>query len=234
MSFLKTLQTAQLQNKKLVAVLIDPDKVSVPVVDNICKRINKAPVDYLLLGGSIVGSNQTEIIAKEIQKHTTKPVILFPGDYTHLTEHADALLFLNLISGNNPEYLIHQQVKAAPLLRKTSLEVVSTGYILINEDNNSSTLNVTKTKPIDPKDTSLIKNTALAGQLMGQKVLYLEAGSGSKQAIEKTVINAVHKTVHLPIIVGGGIKDKNKIHEIHKAGATLVVIGTAFELNRIF
>lgn len=234
MSFLKTLQKARQQNKKLIAILVDPDKVTIAKVKHICSRINNAPVDYLFLGGSTVCQYQTEMIAKEIKKYIQKPIVLFPGDYTHLTNHADALLFLNLISGNNPEYLINQQVKAVPFVRNTSLEVVSTGYILIDGNKETSTLKVSKTKPIAQDNIEHIKNTAFAGQLMGQQLIYLEAGSGANLPVGKDVVNAVNNSINIPIIVGGGIKNFEKINEIHQSGATLVVIGTAFELNRIF
>ncbi|MDO3694234.1 geranylgeranylglyceryl/heptaprenylglyceryl phosphate synthase [Wenyingzhuangia sp. chi5] len=234
MNLLKTLQTAQKENKKLIAVLVDPDKVSLADVETICYRINNAPVDYMLLGGSTVCENQTEMIAREIQKHITKPVILFPGNYTHLTNYADALLFLNLISGDNPEYLIHQQVKAVPFLSKSTLEIIPTGYLLIDGGTESSTLKVSKTKPICQQNIEHIVNTSIAGQYMGQKILYLEAGSGASTPVAKDVVNAVYNSLNIPIIVGGGIRTLKKIKEIHKAGATLVVIGTAFELNDIF
>ena len=234
MNFLKTLQTAQKEHKKLTAVLVDPDKISVADVENICHRINNAPVDYIFLGGSTVCENQTEIIAKEVQKHSTKPVILFPGDYSHLTNYADGVLFLNLISGDNPEYLIHQQIKAVPFLSKSNLEIIPTGYILIDGGTETSTIKVSKTKPICQQKKEHIVNTSIASQYMGHKVLYLEAGSGANIPVGKDVVNAVFNSVNIPIIVGGGIRTLKKINEIHKAGATLVVIGTAFELNKIF
>lgn len=234
MNFLNTLKTAKKENKKLIAVLIDPDKVSVADVKNICTRINNAPVDYILLGGSTVCDHQTENIAKEIKQHTHKQVILFPGNHKHLTNFADALLLLSLISGDNPEYLIHQQIKAVPFLRTSSLEIISTGYILIDGNKETSTLKVTKTQPIAQENIEHIVNTSLAGQYIGQQLLYLEAGSGANLPVGKHVVNAVSNSLNIPIIVGGGIKSMKKIKETHKAGATLVVVGTAFELNNIF
>lgn len=234
MNFLKTLQTAKKQNKKLIAILIDPDKVSVKDVKDICNRINTAPINYLFLGGSTVSNHKTEVIAKEIQKHISKSIILFPGDYTHLTNYADGLLFLNLISGNNPEYLIHQQVKSIPFLSKSNLEIVSTGYLLIDGNKETSTIKVSKTKPIAQENIDLIKNISLAGELMGQQLIYLEAGSGAKTPVQEHVINAVNNSVNIPIIAGGGIKTFEMINKAHQAGATLVVVGTAFEMNNLF
>lgn len=234
MNILKTLETAKKEGKKLIAVLIDPDKTSVNDVQNICNRINKAPVDYILMGGSTVSINQTALITKEAKKHCTKPIILFPGDYTHLTNTADALFFLNLISGDNPEYLIHQQVKSIPFLEKSTLEVISTGYILIDGGTETSTMKVSKTTPIPQADIPHIGNTAKAGEFMGQKLIYLEAGSGANKPVEKEIIEQVSNSLNIPIIVGGGIKSSKAIKQAHNAGATLVVVGTAFEESNLF
>ncbi|NJB82426.1 geranylgeranylglyceryl/heptaprenylglyceryl phosphate synthase [Wenyingzhuangia aestuarii] len=234
MNILKTLETAKENHQKLIAVLVDPDKTSTNDVKDICNRINNAAIDYLFLGGSTVSNHQTEIIAKEIQKYITIPVVLFPGDYKHLTHYADAVLLLNLISGNNPEYLIHQQVKAVPFLTKSSLEIIPTGYVLIDGGTETSTIKVTQTTPIHQQAEQQIVHTCLAGQYMGQKLLYLEAGSGATLPVGKDVVMSVYNSVNIPIIVGGGIRSLNKINEIHNAGATLVIIGTAFEKNKIF
>ncbi len=234
MTILKTLQEAKKQNKKLIAVLIDPDKISTKEVKQICNRINNAPIDFILMGGSVVSNNQTGIITKETKKHTTKSIILFPGDYSHLTNEADGLLFLNLISGNNPEYLINQQVKSIPFLENNNLEVMSTGYILVDGGTETSTMKVSNTKPIPQHKVELIKNTAKAGELMGQQLIYLEAGSGAINSVKKGVVNAVYNSVNIPIIVGGGIKTIQAINRAHENGATLVVVGTAFEQNNLF
>lgn len=234
MNILKTLETAKKEGKKLIAILIDPDKTSVDDVQNICNRINKAPIDYILMGGSTVSKDQTKLIAKETKKHSTKPIILFPGDYTHLTNEADVLLFLNLISGNNPEFLIHQQVKSIPFLEKSTLEIISTGYILIDGGTKTSTMRVSNTKAIPQEDVNKIKNTAKAGEFMGQKLIYLEAGSGANKPVEKEIIEQVSNSLNIPIIVGGGIRTLKAIKQAHNAGATLVVVGTAFEENNLF
>ncbi|NIJ46217.1 putative glycerol-1-phosphate prenyltransferase [Wenyingzhuangia heitensis] len=234
MNILNILETAKKKGQKLISVLIDPDKTLVEEVPSICSRINNAPIDFIFLGGSTVNKDKTEIIAKEIQKHTSVSIVLFPGDYTHLTNYANAVLLLNLISGNNPEYLINQQVKAIPFLQKSNLEIISTGYVLVDGETTTSTIKVTQTTAIPQQDKEKITHTCVAGQYMGQHVLYLEAGSGATQPVGKDVVNAVFNSVNIPIIVGGGIRSLKKITEIHMAGATLVVIGTAFEKNNIF
>lgn len=234
MNILKRLQIAKKENQKLIAILIDPDKTEISNVKNICERINKSSIDYILMGGSIVCKNQTEIIAQETKKHSSKPIILFPGDYSHLTNEADALLFLNLISGNNPEYLIQQQIKSIPFLEKSSLEIISTGYILIDGGTKTCTMKVSNTQPLPQNNILLIKNTAKAGELMGQKLMYLEAGSGAEKPVKKHIIEQVNNSLNIPIIVGGGLRTQLEIDNIHSAGATLVVIGTAFEQEKIY
>ena len=234
MNILKRLQIAKKENQKLIAVLIDPDKTETIDVKGICHRINNSSVDFILMGGSIVCKDKTEIIAKETKKHSSIPIILFPGDYSHLTNEADALLFLNLISGNNPEYLIQQQIKSIPFLEKSSLEIISTGYILIDGGTLTCTMKVSNTQPLAQDNILLIKNTAKAGEMMGQKLIYLEAGSGANLPVEKHIIEQVHNSLNIPIIVGGGLKTLKAIDTAHKAGATLVVIGTAFEEDKLY
>ncbi|MGY5351538.1 geranylgeranylglyceryl/heptaprenylglyceryl phosphate synthase [Wenyingzhuangia sp. IMCC45533] len=234
MNILKTLQKAQKNNQKLIAVLMDPDKISESQVEHICTRINDAPIDFILMGGSIVNKNQTEIISKATKKYSQVPVILFPGDYQQLTNQADALLFLNLISGDNPEYLVKQQIKSVPFLSSSSLEIISTGYVLIDGDTQTATMQVSNTKPIAQNNIDLITQTAKAGELMGQQLVYLEAGSGAITSVGTPVIKSVYNSVNIPIIVGGGIKTLDAIQKAHSNGATLVVIGTAFEKNILF
>ncbi len=234
MTILTQLQQAKQTNKKLIAVLIDPDKITKEAVKATCARIHAAPIDFILMGGSIVNQHQTEIIAQETKKHSTIPVVLFPGDYQHLTNEADALLFLNLISGNNPEYLIQQQIKSVPFLKNSPLEIISTGYVLIDGNTQTATMQVSNTQPIAQTNIELICNTAKAGEFMGQQLVYLEAGSGAAKPVEKHVIKSVYNSVNIPIIVGGGIRSFKAIETAHLNGATLVVIGTAFENHVLY
>ncbi|MFO7719432.1 MAG: geranylgeranylglyceryl/heptaprenylglyceryl phosphate synthase, partial [Gillisia sp.] len=157
------------------------------------------------------------------------PVVLFPGDHTQITELADALLFLSLISGRNPEYLIEQQVKSVEKLRNSSLEIIPTGYILIDGGTNCAVHRVSNTRPIPQFEIETIVNTALAGQYSGKKLIYLEAGSGALISVSEEIISAVKKAIDIPLIVGGGIRSKQHLKRSYEAGADMVVIGTAFE-----
>src|SRR5690606_38314394 len=157
------------------------------------------------------------------------PVILFPGDHSQITDLADGLLFLNLVSGRNPEYLINQQVKAAEKLHYTSLEIIPMGYILIDGGKESAVERVSKTKAISQDKISFIVNTALAAQFMGNHLIYLEAGSGALNPVSPEIIKAVKDVVTIPLVVGGGIRTKEQQRAALHAGADLLVIGTAFE-----
>lgn len=215
-------------HKKLLAILIDPEKFE---IQNVAAFLRKLPVEttHLFVGGSTVADGMTEILVKSLKLYTAKPIILFPGDVSQITNAADGLLFLSLLSGRNPEYLIGQQVKAVSKLRGTSLEIIPTGYILIDGENTSAVARVTQTKPLPQDDIQTIVDTAKAGELMGAKLMYLEAGSGAKIPVSSEIISAVKKELNIPLIVGGGIKTKEQIIAAYGAGATMIVMGTAFE-----
>jgi len=221
-------------NKKLLAVLIDPDKFSIEKVSEFIKKVNQSVATHVFVGGSMVDENATEIIVKEIKKHTNLPIVLFPGDVSQITDQADALLFLSLISGRNPEYLIGQHVKAISKLKNTDLEIISTGYILIENGKKTAVEIVTESKPISNKNIQQIVDTAIAGELLGMKLIYLEAGSGAVSPVTNQIISCVKQQVKIPLIVGGGIRNKEQLECAYKAGADLVVIGTAFEEDESF
>jgi len=162
------------------------------------------------------------------------PVVLFPGDVSQISQKADGILFLSLLSGRNPEYLIEQQIKSVPFLKDSSLEILPTGYILIDGQKNTATQKVSNTKPISQENTELILNTALAGEFSGKKLIYLEAGSGAKIPVDTNIINVVNNNLSIPLIVGGGIRSKKQLEIAFNAGADLVVIGTAFEKDEAF
>lgn len=230
----KDILEAKAKQHKLLAILLDPDKLEVDSIKTLVSKINTSPATHIFVGGSIVANHQTEIIVKEIKKHTTLPLILFPGDSNQITNAADGILFLSLLSGRNPEFLIDQHVKAAPLLQKSNLEVIPTGYILINGGVETAVQNVSNTKPIERDNTELALHTALAGQYSGKQLIYLEAGSGAKLAVTTEMVSEVSKLLHIPLIVGGGIRTNSQIQDVYKAGADIVVIGTAFEENDSF
>ena len=218
------------KRKKLLAVLWDPDKVSITDVPLLIQK-TKDKVDFFFVGGSTVSNGDTDNLVQKLKEFTEIPIVLFPGDYTQITSNADALLFLSLISGENPEYLIKQQVKSVPFLQKTSLEIIPTGYILIDGGTETSTQKVSNTTPIESTHMDLIRNTAIAGMYMGKQLIYLEAGSGATQAVSQTIIKEVSENISIPLIVGGGIRTKKQLVEAFSAGADIVVIGTAFEEN---
>ena len=230
----KNIITSISNKEKLLAVLIDPDKMSIDVVSSFIQKVNDSIATHIFVGGSNVETNVTEDLVIEIKKHTTLPIILFPGDVTQLTNYADALLFLSLISGRNPEYLIGKHVEAVPKLNAMQLEVIPTGYVLIENGKITSVQKVTQTQPLKRENIQTIVNTTKAGELLGMKLIYLEAGSGALFPLNAEIIQAVKQNLEIPLIVGGGIKSKAQMQMAYDSGADMVVIGTAFEEDEAF
>lgn len=228
------IQVAVKHGEKLMAVLIDPDKFLIENTQQFVKKVNASIATHIFVGGSLVYDNATDILVSELKKHTTLPIVLFPGDITQITKKADALLFLSLLSGRNSEYLIGKHVEAISKLKNTNLEVISTGYILIESGKKTAVEKVTNTAPMPRNHIQNIVNTAIAGQLLGMKLIYLEAGSGAKETLTQSIISQVKKELNIPLIVGGGIKSKSQLQNAYRAGADLVVIGTAFEEDKSF
>lgn len=220
--------------EKLLAVLIDPDKFSVESVSNFIEKVNQSLATHIFVGGSTVNEHDTDILVIEIKKYTKLPIILFPGDVTQITNKADALLFLSLISGRNPDYLIGKHIKAVSKIKNSNLEVIPTGYILIENGKETAVEKVTETKPIPRKNIQEIVDTAKAGEFLGMKLIYLEAGSGAKSPVPNQIINLVKRELEIPLIVGGGIRNKEQLENAYNSGADLVVIGTAFEEDESF
>ena len=227
----QNLLLAKKQGRKLLAILLDPDKISLSKLSDTLAKINSSTVDYIFVGGSTVEKGVTDELVYRLKKETRIPVILFPGHYSQITSHADAILFLSLISGRNPEYLISQQVKAVPMIKRSGLEVIPTGYILIDGGKESSVQKISETEPIKPLDLEEITHTACAGMYMGKKIIYLEAGSGALAPVSASIIKSVKENISIPLIVGGGIRSENEMRRAFENGADLVVIGTAFEEN---
>lgn len=227
-SVLADIQKGHSEGKKLLAVLIDPDKFKVENSDEFFKKIPNN-ITHIFVGGSTVKYDDTERTVKSIKSTSSLPVVLFPGNISQITEAADALLFLSLISGRNPEYLIGQQVKAVGKLRNSKLEIIPTAYILIDGGRESAVQKVTQSIPISQKNITEIVDTALAGQYLGKKLIYLEAGSGARFPISSEIITEVKKNINIPLVVGGGIRSEKQIAAAFKAGADMLVIGTAFE-----
>ena len=220
--------------EKLLAVLIDPDKFDVNDAEGFMSKVNASIATHIFVGGSEVALKATEKLVLEIKEYTHLPIVLFPGDVTQITNHADAILFLSLISGDNPEYLIGKHVKAITNLNKTNLEVISTGYVLIENGKETAVQRVTQTKPLSRNNIRHIVDTAVAGEYLGMKLIYLEAGSGAIHPISSEIIKKVKQKLSTPLIVGGGIRSIQQLNEAYQAGADVVVIGTAFEEDESF
>lgn len=218
-------------NQKLLAILLDPDKIDLNKAEKLIAKINQSPATHIFIGGSIVENNIIDDLIIKIKVNCDLPIVLFPGNPSQISNQADGILFLSLISGRNPDFLIEHQVKAAPILKQTNLEIISTGYILIESGKQTAVERVSKTKPIDINNFDLVLSTAQAGEMLGNKLIYLEAGSGAKQAVPLEMIKKVAENIEIPLIVGGGILDLQGIQNAYDSGADLVVIGTAFENN---
>ncbi|WNH08395.1 geranylgeranylglyceryl/heptaprenylglyceryl phosphate synthase [Thalassobellus suaedae] len=223
-----------LNGEKLLAVLIDPDKFLIETTCRFIKKVNTSIATHIFVGGSTVDDNSTEILVTEIKKYTNLPIVLFPGDVSQITDEADAILFLSLISGRNPEYLIGKHVRSISKLKNTSLEVIPTGYILIESGKETAVACVTDTKPMLRNNIQNIIDTAKAGELLGMKLMYLESGSGAIVSVDADIITLVKKNLKIPLIVGGGIRCKQQLENAYNSGADMVVIGTAFEDDESF
>lgn len=228
------IENSKKEGIKLLAILIDPDKIQLKNLDNLIEKINQSPATHVFVGGSLVETNQIDVIIQKIKQICSLPILLFPGNPSQISKYADGILFLNLISGRNPDYLIEHQVNAVPILEKTNLEIISTGYILIENGKETAVERVSKTKPLSRKNINYVGQTAKAGAYMGNKLMYLEAGSGAEKSIPLKMIAEVSRKLTIPLIVGGGIKSKNEIQNAFESGADIVVIGTAFENNLNF
>ncbi|HKZ36909.1 MAG TPA: geranylgeranylglyceryl/heptaprenylglyceryl phosphate synthase [Chryseolinea sp.] len=230
MSVLKILRERHREGKKSIAVLVDPDKVD--DTSRLLQLTNLATencIDFFFVGGSLITTPNLGQVVKQIKDNVTIPVVLFPGNFMQVEPSADALLFLSLISGRNPELLIGQHVMAAPILKNTKLEIIPTGYILINSGPITSVAYISNTTPIPDDKYSLAACTAMAGEMLGLQSIYLDAGSGAEKEISVRMIATVRKAVNVPLIIGGGINTSQKALNALEAGADMIVIGNALE-----
>ena len=214
--------------KTQLAVLIDPDKVHNDNIVPLIKTINESGIDFILVGGSLLLDPINSII-KIIKEHAKVPVVLFPGSVLQVSKNVDAILFLSLISGRNPEFLIGNHVQAAPLIKSYGIETIPTGYILIENGKTTSVEYISNTKPIPRSKTDIVVATAIAGEMLGQQLLYLECGSGAEQPVPYEIVEQVKKNVSVPIIVGGGIKQPQEATKLKNAGADILVLGSIIE-----
>ncbi|MFW5886338.1 MAG: geranylgeranylglyceryl/heptaprenylglyceryl phosphate synthase [Bacteroidota bacterium] len=217
-----------ISNRKLFMLLIDPENYPSIVLDELADMAAESGVDYFLVGGSLVSNFMHDYI-EEIKEKTSIPVILFPGSLLQLSGEADAILFLSLISGRNPEFLIGNHVLAAPYLKKKKIEVIPTGYILINGGNTSSVEYISNTRTIPVTKPDIITATAIAGEMLGHKLIYLESGSGAIEPGNEEIIKVIKNNITVPLIVGGGITNGNEMQKAYKAGADIVVVGNSVE-----
>lgn len=217
----------------MFALLIDPEKCSDGWLCQILSTINnqQSTVNgqlFIFVGGSQLKESIHNTV-ESIKRLTSVPVVMFPGDVSQFADNVDALLFLTLASGRNAKYLIEQHINAAPMIKKTGVETIPTGYILIDGGKLTAVERVSHTTPYSAEDVNLIANTALACQLLGHKMVYLEAGSGANHPVPQNVIRTIRKTIDIPLIVGGGIKTPEIMQCAFEAGADLVVVGNHIE-----
>ncbi len=220
---------AKVQQEKKWAVLLDPDKIPVSKLEPIITLALETGVDYFFIGGSLLVNNQLDALLSQIREQSDIPTVLFPGSSFQLSYRADALLFLSLISGRNPELLIGQHVLAAPFLKISPLEIISTGYMLIDGGIQTSVQYMSNTYPIPAHKNDIAVCTAIAGEMLGLKMLYLEAGSGAQNPVPAEMITAVSQSVSIPIITGGGIRTPEQALLSLQSGADVLVIGNAVE-----
>ncbi|MEI6946998.1 geranylgeranylglyceryl/heptaprenylglyceryl phosphate synthase [Paraflavisolibacter sp. H34] len=214
---------------KSFAVLIDPDKVSAPSLSELVNLACEVRADYIFVGGSLVVSGDLDECVLHIKRQCDIPVILFPGSPSQITRYADALLYLSLISGRNPELLIGQHVISAPMVKRSGLEVIPTGYMIVDGGAPTTVSYISNASPIPADKADIALCTAMAGEMLGKKLIYMDAGSGAKKPIPEEMIAAVAKNISVPLIVGGGIRDAEKAYLNCKAGADVIVVGNAIE-----
>lgn len=230
MTILEIIQQRHQAGKKSIAVLIDPDKIDdLSRLRQLIHLANENCIDFFFVGGSLITTLNLADVIRTIKDNVSIPVVLFPGSSLQIDPGADAILFLSLISGRNPDLLIGQHVQAAPILKNNRIEVLPTGYLLINSGRISSVAYISNTTPIPDDKYSLAACTALAGEMLGLRLIYLDAGSGAEREISSKMIASVRKTISVPLLVGGGINTPQKAFAALEAGADMIVIGNALE-----
>lgn len=227
---LEQFERAKVHGRKLLAVLIDPDQAGDAArLERTIQNACMAKADLILVGGSLLATDGFNACVKRVKEFADRPVVLFPGSPAQLSEHADAVLFLSLISGRNPELLIGHHITAAPRVKAMGLEAIPTGYMLVDGGRMTTAHYVSQTSPIPGDKPAIAAATALAGELLGLRTIYLDTGSGAKRSVSVEMLSAVRRSVQLPIIVGGGIREARTARELCEAGADVVVVGTAIE-----
>ncbi len=231
MNIYKKITQSKKNGEKLFAILIDPDKQDAKDLLKIIEKCNSTKVDMFFVGGSLLTNDYLKNCITTIKNNSKIPVVLFPGNAMQVDEQADAILFLSLISGRNAEMLIGKQVITAPILKKSSLEVIPTGYMLIDSGKQTTVSYMSNTTPIPHDKEQVAKCTALAGEMLGLKMIFMDGGSGALNPISTKMIRSVSKTIDVPLVIGGGINSGKKAIENCKAGADIIVVGNAIEKN---
>jgi len=224
------METLKFPGKNSIALLLDPDKIRGDELYKILDIAIKCRVDFIMTGGSLTFSNIDHLISL-VKKYCSIPVVLFPGNLLQLSHKADSILLLSLISGRNPELLIGNHVIAAPYLKDAREKLISVGYILISCGSKTSVEYISQTEAIPADKPDIAAATALAGEMLGLSMIYLEAGSGASNPVPADIISTVRENISVPLAVGGGIRNKTEIEEIYKAGADLIVLGNGCEKN---
>ncbi len=220
------------EKRKAFAVLLDPDKLNLKDIPFLVESAINAGVTYFFVGGSLMVNEEIYKVIPELKKICPIPVILFPGSLSQIVPSADAIFFLSLISGRNPELLIGNHVLAAPLLKRTNLEIIPTGYMLVESGKMTTVNYISNTLPIPSDKTDIAICTAMAGEMLGLKVIYMDGGSGAYRTIPPQMVKGVTDNINIPVIVGGGIRTAEEAVMIWEAGAEVVVIGNALESGK--
>ncbi|MBP7496975.1 MAG: geranylgeranylglyceryl/heptaprenylglyceryl phosphate synthase [Bacteroidales bacterium] len=214
---------------KKIALLLDTDKADEKHLKSLINQSKKAKVDFIFVGGSFITKNNFSQVIEFLKRNSKIPVVIFPGSVIQLDDKADAILFLSLISGRNPEMLIGNHIIAAPFLKHSGIEVIPTGYILIESGVSTGVVYMSNTVPIPYNQDAIAAHTALAGEYLGLKMMYIDAGSGAMKTVSESMIAAIKKNISLPLVVGGGIRTTEAAVACCRAGADIIVIGNAFE-----
>jgi phosphoglycerol geranylgeranyltransferase len=218
-------------SRRRFGVLIDPDKPSETEVAQVARIAREQSVDFIFVGGSLITNGNLEKCIRIVRDQCEIPVILFPGNTMQITPLADAILFLSLISGRNPEMLIGKHVIVAPYLKRTGLEIIPTGYILVDSGKPTTALYMSNSTPIPSDKDDIALCTAMAGEMLGLKMIYLDAGSGALNTVSESMVEKVKEGISVPLIVGGGIRTAQKAESLYRAGADIIIVGNAVESN---
>ena len=225
----QSLSDRKANGQKSFAVLVDPDKVNPGLISELSQLATAAKVDYLLIGGSLVITDHLDEVVQQFKRECNIPIILFPGSPLQVSRYADALLYLSMISGRNPELLIGQHVISAPFVKQSGLEIMPTGYMVVDGGAPTTVSYISNATPLPSDKNEIAMCTAMAGEMLGMKLIYMDAGSGAKKPITEPMIRQVAHSISVPLIIGGGITDPEKAYRNCKAGADVIVVGNAIE-----